>query len=362
MRHYSYPQLRRHKTGLATAPFNGKDFYFGKFGTRDAQYQFDSLLSLWLQNGKQLPHNQADEPQTAVSITDICVGYVLHAKTYYVKNGKQTSEYGNIRRAIKLFRADFGDMTATFFRPTMLKDWREKLIAMKLSRPTINKYVRHVRSVFKFAASNDHIPMSVHDNLKAIENLRKGRSIAKEPKKIDAVSIETIELTRIHLAERFSDMVQLQLLTGMRPSEVCELQIADVDTSEQVWIYRPRVFKTEHLSSDSSRVICIGPKAQLILEKYMDVNGYVFKPTRKGSGDRYNSREYRRAIHRACDRAEIPRWSPNRIRKASAELIRRVADLETAQAVLGHKSRKTTENHYAPVASKDAVEIISRIG
>jgi|GEM_PF-4918148 len=51
----------------------------------------------------------------------------------------------------------------------------------------------------------------------------------------------------------------------------------------------------------------------------------------------------------ACDKAEIPRWSPGQLRKTRATQARQQGDLETAQQVLGHSSKQTTERHYAEV-------------
>ena len=45
----------------------------------------------------------------------------------------------------------------------------------------------------------------------------------------------------------------------------------------------------------------------------------------------------------------IPRWSPGQLRKTRAIQARRDGDLETAQQILGHSSKQTTERHYADV-------------
>jgi integrase len=61
-------------------------------------------------------------------------------------------------------------------------------------------------------------------------------------------------------------MVQVQLLTGMRPGEVCRLCPAEIDKSGPVWIYRPRRHKGDWRGKE--RAIAIGPKAQEILNEY----------------------------------------------------------------------------------------------
>ncbi len=62
-------------------------------------------------------------------------------------------------------------------------------------------------------------------------------------------------------------MVELQLLTGMRPGEVCQLTLAELDRSEEVWEYRPAAHKTAH--HGRSRLIPLGPRAQAVLVRFL---------------------------------------------------------------------------------------------
>ncbi len=49
------------------------------------------------------------------------------------------------------------------------------------------------------------------------------------------------------------------------------------------------------------------------------------------------------AIQRVCRRADIPVWSPHRLRHTRAARIRQRYGLEAARAVLGHTDTKMTE-------------------
>ncbi len=62
-----------------------------------------------------------------------------------------------------------------------------------------------------------------------------------------------------------------------------------------------------------------------------------------GPSDRWTVCAYRGAIHDACDRAGVPRWSPNRLRHSRATKLRRLYGIEAARTVLGHASLGTTE-------------------
>src|SRR5262249_4945300 len=75
-------------------------------------------------------------------------------------------------------------------------------------------------------------------------------------------------------------MIRVQLLTGMRPEEVCRLRPADIDTSVPVWVYRPPRHKNAHRGKH--RAVAIGPKAQAVLAAFTppDPSGYYFSPRR----------------------------------------------------------------------------------
>jgi integrase len=183
-------------------------------------------------------------------------------------------------------------------------------------------------------------------------------------------------------------MVRFQRLVGCRPEEVCIVRPCDVDRSGDVWVYRPESHKTEHHGRE--RLIFIGPKAQAILRPYLlrESETYCFSPAeserkrrtersaarrvplkygnrpgtnrkakpRRTPRDRYDSNSYRRAIHRACDKAGVERWAPNRLRHSAGTEIRRLFGIEAAQVTLGHASADVTQVY----AERDA-ELARRV-
>jgi integrase len=58
-------------------------------------------------------------------------------------------------------------------------------------------------------------------------------------------------------------MIELQLVTGMRPSEVVLLRACDIDMSGKIWEYRPASHKTEHQGIEC--VVFLGPRARPIV-------------------------------------------------------------------------------------------------
>lgn len=115
-------------------------------------------------------------------------------------------------------------------------------------------------------------------------------------------------------------MIRLQLLTGMRPGEVILMRGAEIQTSGDVWTYRPAQHKTAH--HGKTREILLGPKCQAILEPWlgMDATAYLFRPqpNKLGQADHYTSNSYLLAIYRAYDQANVNRWSPRQLRHNAA--------------------------------------------
>jgi integrase len=246
--------------------------------------------------------------------------------------------------------------------------------------------------MFKWAGAEDLFPAIVFHGLQAVEGLKKGRSAAKETKPIRPVTLEHVEAVLPLLMSPVRAMVQLEMLTGMRPGEVIIMRPCDIDrTTGKTWSYRPDSHKTEH--HDIARVVFLGPKAQTVLAPFLnrDPGAYCFSPReameefrqlqrqnrkskvqpsqqdrrkrkpRKQPGERYSVDTYGNAIERACLRANILAWHPNQLRHSKATEIRREAGLDAARAVLGHRSPTVTEVS-AEVDAAKAAAVMEKLG
>jgi integrase len=70
---------------------------------------------------------------------------------------------------------------------------------------------------------------------------------------------------------------------------------------------------------------------------------------------------YARAIARACKKAGVPVWAPNRLRHAVGTDVRERYGLEAAQVVLGHTKADVTEV-YAERNQELARRVMAEIG
>jgi integrase len=255
----------------------------------------------------------------------------------------------------------------------------------KLSRPYINARCARIKRMFRWAASEELVPVSVYQALATVPGLQRGRTMAREPEPIGPVPEKDIEATLRRLPSVVRAMVQFQRFTGCRPGEVCMLRPCDVDRSGAVWCYVPATHKTEHHGRE--RRIFIGPRAQAELRPFLlrAADAYCFNPRESARaeiagcrkpktqrqraqrprprrrGERYTKDSYRRAIVRACVRAGVPEWSPNQLRHSRGTEIRKAFGLEAAQVVLGHAKAQVSEI-YAERGFQVARRIMGEVG
>ncbi len=370
---HSVPKYRLHRaSGKAIVTIAGKDHYLGPWRSTASKVEYDRLIGEWLAAGR--PQWQARSVD--LTIVEICASYWLFAEKYYTKDGKPTGAIPGIKVALRYLRTHYDHTLATDFGPAALKYLQHKMVADGQSRRYVNDNIDRIRRVFKWAVGETLMPVAIYQSLQAVPNLRKGRTEARELPPVLPVDTTTVEATLVQLGKIPADMVRLQRLTGCRPDEICQIRPMDIDRTNDVWTYCPRSHKTEH-HAGRDRVIFIGPRAQEILRPYLlrESTAFCFSPTeadeqfrrakhlarktkpssgsraglsvkvatKRRTGERYTSESYRRAIHRACDRAEISRWSPNRLRHAAATEIRKLFGLEASQVVLGHSAADVTQ-------------------
>jgi len=399
----SIPAYRKHRpTGQAVVTITGRDHYLGPHGTKTSKIEYDRLIGEWIAAGR--PTSTATA--TDITIAELLKRYKLHAEAYYAKGGTLS----NIATACHELRLRYGETLAIQFGPLALKAVRQQFIDNGLSRTFCNRLVDLIRRLFKWAASEQLIPVSTWQALTTVSGLRRGHTPAPETKPIGPVEDVVVDATVVYLSETVAAMVRLQRLTGMRPDEVCRLRPCDVNRSGDVWRFAPQEHKTAHHGRE--RVIHIGPKGQDILRPYLlrESTAFCFVPaeavaeirekrhaarktplscenrpgsnrlrrkSKLGANGRYTANTYRRAIHRACDVANekaheenpevsaderiMPRWSPNRLRHTAATEIRKRFGLEAAQVTLGHAAADITQV-YAERDLTKAAAVMREVG
>ena len=368
----SMPKYRYHVSGQAVVTLAYRDYYLGPHDSPESRARYFELIAIYNEHGQSMPpdipERQIDEPITVRAVTG---EYRQHIEEKY---DHDRSEYNRYKRLCDTLDDEYGDIPAEDFGPRKLAAIRELLIVAKNSRGYINKQMRGIRAIFRYAVACELIGIDVVQRLEALEPLRKRQTKAKEGRFVAPVDLAVVKATAKHLSPILKAMVELQAATGMRPSEVCKLRPCDIEQRDDgVWLYRPGSHKTERHGKD--RVIPIVGDLRITLGRFLDRDpeAFCFSPrdamawrreqqrkNRKSKvqpsqrdrsksnakrlpGECYKSTSYYRAIERAAKRADVPHWFPYQLRHTRATLVREALGIEAAQALLGHSRVDMTE-------------------
>jgi integrase len=380
------PKYALHKaTGQARVRINGKSVYLGPYGSEESHRRYDEIVTDYMKGTLNVSYHK-------LTIAQLCVSYVKHAKAYYVKNGRITSEVSNIQTALRPLVKLHGKCLVPEFGPTKLKQVRDLMVQNGIVRKSVNRGIGRIKRMFRWGVENEMVSAHILAAINSVPGLRYGRSAAVEAEPIKPVPVGEIEAIKDRVNRFVWGMIQLQLATGMRPGEVRLMRMRDIDMSGEVWEYHPQEHKTEH--HGRQRLIFIGPKGQDIVRQFLvaDPERYLFSPKAaederseerrakrktpmtpsqaaraekanrmRKPGKSYTVTSYGRAIRNACESAGVPVWTPNRLRHNAATELRKKYDIETVRTILGHATGFTTEV-YAELDFAKARSVIGRVG
>ena len=378
-------------SGKAVVRLNGRDHYLGPHGTEESRLAYDRLIAEWLASGRRLEPLAEESANTSLSVNEVLLAFIDHAERYYRDGEEESKEVVNLKLALRPVKQLYGTMSADKFGPLALKAIRQHMVEVqKLCRKEVNKRIGRIKRVFKWAVSEELVTASVFEGLRTVEGLRVGRTNARESDPVKPVDDSIVELTLRFVSPQIRAMIQLQRITGLRPGEVTIMRAGDIDSSGEVWIYRPARHKTSHLGV--RKEVPLGPQSQELLRPFLDhaPDAYLFSPReahewrvqqrathrdpnrktkvypselrarerrreasknrapKRPKGDRYNTDSYRRAIDYAIAKAKragvtIVHWHPHQLRHARATEVRRRYGVEAAQVSLCHSRADVTE-------------------
>lgn len=352
----SLPKYRKHRaSGQAIVTLDGRDFYLGPHGTKVSRQEYDRLVGEWQANGRCLPVKQQKQ---AMTVTRLAVQYLKFAQTYYVKNGRQTDEVMCIKVALRHLRKLYGSTPVDDFGPLSLVAVRESMVKTGNSRGYVNKNTARLKRCFKWGVANELVPPMVFHALATVSGLHRGKTTAREPEPVLPIDDSTVEKTIDNAIPVVADMIRIQRYSSSRPGEVFAMRPCDIDRNGDIWKYVPPTHKTEHRGR--KRVILIGPKAQEVLTPYLlrPADSNCFERPRGGVFKRWHYVYY---IEKACKKAGVNAWAPNRLRHTAASEIRSKYGLEAAQVSLGHSTADVTQV-YAERDMELAARVAKEVG
>jgi integrase len=258
------PRLRCKKVGrnrYAVTTLSGRDHYLGRWGEPDATEAYARLIQQWLAAGRRLP--EAVTPDEPISVNEVALRFIDHADRLYCARRGYAKLMSRTKIPVRTLRERCGLLPARDFGPLALQQLRDVWVSEGLCRTTINEYTATVQRLFTWAASVELVPGSVAHGLKCLRGLRRGETVAPEPRRVGPVDAVTVARTLRHLPAPLRVLVRLLWRTGMRCGEAVQMTTGNIDRRGAVWLFRPGQHKNEHREQD--RVIALGPRCQRML-------------------------------------------------------------------------------------------------
>jgi site-specific recombinase XerD len=223
-----------------------------------------------------------------------------------------------------------------------------------LKKNTQNYHLIALRTFLKYLAKRD-VKTLVPDRIE----------LAKTPAR-DLDLVTDIELGRIMEGPKSDDekalrdraILELLFSTGLRVSELCNLDIDDVDLARDEFSVRGKGEKVRLVFlSDSARNAI---KAYLAKRKNIDSTSLFVgvSAINKNKSERLTPRSVERIVKHYATKAGISKkFTPHTLRHAFAtDLLQNGADIRSVQAMLGHANVATTQI-YTHVTDKQLREI-----
>lgn len=411
------PRYRLHKaSGRALVEINGRKYYLGKHGTSESLERYAKLIEFLASDPDEEPEpGQFDQ---SLTVATLAAKFLEHAKTehYARADGTIAVEYKAVKRAVGFAVSTHAATLANQYGPVALKNTRKLMMSQGICREKINQHVSRIRRMFKWGVGAELIPVETWQALLSVEGLRKGAAGTHDAPPVTQVPVERVEAIENHVLPQVWVIVQFALWTGCRVGEACRVKMSEIDTSHEIWEFRPSRHKNAHRSIE--RVIFLGPHARKLIEHWKrdNPNEYLWQPTearklweesrkrdngrkkkpakkRKSRelGEHYTPQSLTKAIVRGCERAfgmpdelrKIPKtldpderrkrldaaaawrakhaWAARQLRHTAATKIRAAYGIEAARIILGHTSISTTEI-YAERDREKAREVMTNLG
>jgi site-specific recombinase XerD len=267
------PKLCRDRK-LAISWYNGERVYHGLWGTPDAEKNYKRFIAALLES-PALPLRI--DKQTDVLVSELAGSFIEHIES----QNMDKTDVAQFKTVIGYLAGVYGELSVNEFSPKKLKVVQSQMVkAGTLSRKTINKYTGYVKRIFDWGVEEEIVQASVVYALRIVKNLKEGTHGTFDHPEREAVPEWVIAATLPFLSPTVAAMVQVQWLTGCRPSEIFNMRVGDIDRSRGngLWYYSPKHKTERHIGKKS---IVFGEGAQALIAPYIvskKTGAAVFSP------------------------------------------------------------------------------------
>jgi integrase len=361
---------------------NGKRIYLGLHGSSESHAAYARFIAERRIN----PTFQLAKDEQDIVISELAAAFLDKEKAT-----ADQRDYSHSRVVIMDFLLKlYGDNTPVDeFKPSSLKLVRDEMIqSRRFCRRMVNRYTRLIVSIFEWGVENELVQETTWRTLKTVKHLPEDHPGTFDNPERQPVPADVIRRTLPFMPPTLRAMVQVQYLTGSRPSEILNMRVGDIDQNwkDGLWLYTPKSHKTEkHIGK---KPIPLGEPEQALIAPYLvgkKPESAVFSPRtaqdernaeRKAMrktkttpsqeardkeraakpsryGESYSPFAYRQTIEYAIAKAnkalpddeQIPHWYPYQLRHAAATDAELAHSDEDAQALLGHTSVNMTKRY-----------------
>ena len=332
----------------AFSKHNGKRYYHGVWGTPEAEKSYKRFIAALLEC-PNLPLQDGKIGEVLVS--ELATAYLDTIE----KSRMHPSHISHFKQTIGFLVEIYGETAANEFSPKKLKVVRAQMVRNgKLCRKVINDYVCRIVRIFAWGVEEE-LAKTDTKALREVKPLQEGETGTFDHPERQEVPDWVIEATLPFLPPVVSAMVQVQRLTGMRPSEVLGMRVGDIDQSRDngLWYYSPKHKTEQHIGE---KPMPLGKPEQRLIAPYLigkKPESAVFSPrtamkeraqearsNRKSKltpsqrerdakralsraskvGEFYDRNSYRKAVLYAIQKGnrhgiKIPHWTPYPLRK-----------------------------------------------
>jgi len=237
---------------------NSKKIRLGRTGTPEADANFRKLQIQVLTD----PTCLSPKPQQ-VTVDCLCFAYLEYTKEH------DPSHYFSIKTVVEILLQHFAGQAVDVLDTRHFLFLQDKFVEHGVSRKYCNDLMKFVRAMLKWGTIRKLVPYQVYGEAKLISALKKGKTRAREKPDRKPVADGVVRRTLPFMSPTVRAMVQVQRLTGMRPSEVWKMTARDIDKTRdsELWYYVPESHKTEeHIGQ---KPIPLGKPEQKLIAPYL---------------------------------------------------------------------------------------------
>lgn len=287
----------------------------------------------------------AHESAISPALVEACSGFEAYLRDERGRSAHTVRAYVGDSRALCEFAA-VRDITAPEgITLALLRNWLATLTRDGLSRATV---ARRAASVRAFTAWCTRRGLMTNDPGERLASPKSGTHLpivldqASAERVMDHAAVASDDGDPVMIRDRA--IIELLYATGIRVSELCAIDVRDLDLDRRTVRVTGK--------GDKQRVVPFGLPASRAVVDWLAVRAELEGSTSGHAaflgarGGRIDPRTVRASVHRLTGQAGVASVSPHALRHSAAtHVLEGGADLRAVQELLGHSSLATTQRY-----------------